>query len=169
MRVVRRRDSNRVKSYPYSPTSVQQLSVGEYWPLYLVDNYFGCGLVVQLDSEPECKTFLAAVLTYRSVEIPSEKTIASCRFIDQGATHLGAIVANGNQVLGICDDLVNSILPMTFRACACHHRSHLLSGLCKIRLQSIDDTAYPVLSYWSGSRVMNGIAERAFRMPRIPD
>ena len=154
-----------MKSYPYSPTSVRQLSVGEYWPLELIGDYFGCGLVVQIGPEPDCRSFLAAVLTYRSREAPSDKSIASCRFIEQGAATLGSIVANGNQVLGICEELVASIQPMTFREVAYHHRSYLLNGLCRIRPQSMEDCVYPVLPHWVGDRVMNGIAERAFRLP----
>ncbi len=160
---------NHAKSYPYSPSTVEELSVGEYWPLALDDNFFGCGLVVQLNPDPRSRSFLAAVLTFRSLEIPSDTSISSCCYIDQGETHLGAIVANGNQILGICEGLVDSVRPMMFRACACHHRSYLLNGLCKIRPQTIDDSVYPVLSYWLGPRAMNGIAEGRCRFPKIPN
>jgi hypothetical protein len=110
-------------------------------------------------------TFLAAVLDWHGVTVPTSEAIASSKCLAQGQAHLKAITETGGSILGHRPLELDGIEPWEFRGAHFYKNSYMHQGLRPLRPQQPDDECLPVLATW-GYRVPVVIAETQFLQPK---
>jgi len=151
-------------AYPFTPKSAAWLQAGDFWALPLSDGSFGCGRVIQIPPKGvrlSSMQFLAAVLDWNSLELPTTDSIAGAPCLEQGGAHIRAITRTGGCVLGFRDLSLDGIEPWLVRGAECWINSNVLRGLIPERPQTREDESLPVHCGF-GYNVPRLIAERKF-------
>ncbi len=93
------------RTYPLSPRSSRDLTIGDFWAVPLSDGTFGCLQVTELKTSGSgsLKTLVAGVIDWRGSTPPQESDLVGRRVLAQGLTRIEAFTKVGAQILGNSD------------------------------------------------------------------
>ncbi|MEM9185045.1 MAG: Imm26 family immunity protein [Planctomycetota bacterium] len=149
--------------YPFVPKSTSKLIPGQFWAVPMADGRFGCGRVLQLNTEEiptKTRGFFGGLHDWVGESKPTSEAIRNRKLIAFGVMHIKAITTTGGAVLGHRELLLDEIeMPLQTNA----HGGigvMMLDGSKHLRPADQDELgAYPVLRTW-GYNVITKLADR---------
>lgn len=93
--------------YPFSPKSTAKLIPGQYWAIPLPNSVYGCGVILAIkvnrDGKKDSRIFLAGLLDWSGVKLPTALDIHDRKVLERGFAHIKTITENGKNLLGQVD------------------------------------------------------------------
>jgi hypothetical protein len=86
-------------TYPFQPKSTANMLAGQFWPIRLPDDEFGCGMVLDVVSGSR-RAFLAGLIDWHGPREPLHTEIEGRSIIAQGTGHVKMILEGYGWITG---------------------------------------------------------------------
>jgi hypothetical protein len=156
-------------AYPYVPKTTRDLKPGDYWEIPLDGGGYACGRVVQLSIDPQTGrrdrvSFLAGLMDWFGLEMPTERILAKKRIVEQGNVHVKTIRETGGMIRGNRSLALDGLSPWIFRTA--EYGRTIQCGYYELRDFDADiDSDLPVIGSWGYCHIKD-LAEERFKNRR---
>ena len=128
--------------YPFIPKSTSYMVEGQFWDIPLSNGKFACGRVIQFDhsnGKKNSRLFLAGLLEWTGIELPTAESIAGARLLEQGGAHIRTIPFCKGMIRGYRSLDLDRIVPIPELSEMPTINCWLLSGFDRLRLATLEE------------------------------
>jgi len=139
-------------TYPFEPKSAVRLRPGDFWPIPISGERFGCGRVIALKNPGQTgarSMLIAGLMNWIGSAPPTSGDLAGCRTVQQAQVHLRSILETGGVILGHRALALELIEPDLFLSEAKGANCWLMRGYEWLRPATPDEqNSHPVWQTW---------------------